>query len=228
MRLTLIGQSTVMMEFAGGPVLITDPWFKSFSFLRVVPAALRPDQIAACDAMLVSHKHVDHIDRAALHLAKRLGSIIVGPPGVARFARRRGFEGVRVVAPGDALEFEGTTIHATGAFHPVAKDAVGFVVEAERVVYFSGDTRLDPRLVEEVRSFGVEVALLQIASGRYLGKEDGMNMEAAAALAHLLEPAVVVPVHYQVRGKALDPRRFLEFVPPPLGLVLEPGRTVEV
>lgn len=223
MRLTLVGQSTVIIETADGLVLVTDPWFSSFGFLRGVPAAMGPRDIPACDLLLVSHNHVDHFDNAAVDFAIAKGAGVVGSRRAAKRARKRGCDSVWEVGPGDVVEHRGIKIHATSAYHPFAKDAVGFVVEAEKKLYFSGDTRREPSLVREVRGYGVDVALVQVACSTYFGKEDGMNLGEAAKFVDEVGARVAVPIHYQVRGKVLDPGLFLELVPPPRGLVLTPG-----
>lgn len=226
MRLTMVGQSTVIIETSGGLVLITDPWFSSFSFLRAVPAAMGPGDIPACDLLLASHNHVDHFDNAAVDFAIARGAGVIGSRRAAKRARKRGCARVWEVGPGDTVEYEGVKIHATSAYHPLAKDAVGFVVDAEKKLYFSGDTRRDKALVQEIKGFDVDVALVQVVCSTYFGKEDGMNLAEAAKFIEEIGARVAVPIHYQVRGKSLDPRAFLELVPPPRGLVLPPGRPV--
>jgi L-ascorbate metabolism protein UlaG (beta-lactamase superfamily) len=228
MRLTMVGQSTVIVELESGMVLLTDPWFESFVFMRGVPPAMGRADIPACDLLLVSHNHIDHFDNSAVRFATARGAGIIGSRRAAKRARKKGCPDVTEVAPGDVVERAGIKVRVTSAFHPLAKDAVGFIVEAEKSLYFSGDTRRTPVLAEEVGAFRIDVALVQVACSTYFGKEDGMNAREAAAFVQEIGAGLAVPIHYQVRGKVMDPGRFVELLPPGRGLALPPGVPVDV
>jgi len=149
MRLTLIGHMTVRIEL-DGIALLTDPWFGPRTWLerrlapRTLPPALSPEEITALDALLVSHHHIDHLDEPALMLARRLGCAVIGSQGAARQARRAGVRDVVPLRAGETTTLGPLTIHAVPAEHPLASDAVGFVVIGTHSVYFSGDTRWTP------------------------------------------------------------------------------------
>jgi len=228
LELTLVGQSTVLIKLDSGIVILTDPWFESYGFIRAVPIAMKPEEIPKCDLILASHKHIDHLDRAALRFAKERGTVFMGSRRAAKAAARARIEDVRAMKPGDHDEVRGVRIFATLAYHPLAKDAVGFVIEAERRLYFSGDTRYDDNLAKEIRAFNVNAGLLQVACSRYFGKDDGMNLHDAARLAIEADMPVAIPIHYQVKGKTLDPRRFLELLPPGRGKILVPGKPLKL
>jgi len=228
LRLTMVGQSTVIIELESGLVMITDPWFESFAFIRASLPALKPEDIPVVDLMLVSHKHIDHFDRAAIKLARARGAVIIGSRRAVESARRDRYDDCIEVKPGDEIEHEGIRIHATTAFHPFAKDAVGFIVEAEKTLYFCGDTRAERQLIEELKGFHLDVALVQIGCSTRLGKDDGMNLEEAARLVREIGPTIAIPIHYQVKGKVVDPEEFLKLVPPPLGLVLPMGEPIQL
>lgn len=228
LELTLIGQSTVLIKLDSGIVILTDPWFESYGFIRAVPIAMKPEEIPRCDLILASHKHIDHLDRAALRFARERGAVFIGSRRAAKAAAKAHIEDVRAVEPGDHEQFRGVKIFATLAYHPLAKDAVGFVIEAERRLYFSGDTRYDKNLALEVKAFSVNAGLLQIACSRYFGKDDGMNLHDAAKFAAEADIPVAIPIHYQVKGKTLDPRCFLELLPPNRAKILIPGQPLRI
>ncbi|MBI4831227.1 MAG: MBL fold metallo-hydrolase, partial [Candidatus Lindowbacteria bacterium] len=142
MKITAIGHSTFKLEI-GERVILTDPWFATSGVLyrlftkRIYPLAVKPEQINRCDAMLVSHNHIDHFDRAALALARRLGTLIAGPPSVVKRAKRNGIQNCQSLRPGEGFDFSGMRITAVPAYHPLAKDGIGFLVESEKRAYFS-------------------------------------------------------------------------------------------
>src|SRR6185436_6603113 len=59
-----VGHSTHLLSVAGARFL-TDPWFNDPAFgalSHTVAPAVRPEEIGALDAVLVSHDHADHAD----------------------------------------------------------------------------------------------------------------------------------------------------------------------
>ncbi len=223
MEITLVGQSTLLIEMSGLRML-TDPWWGRFEFLRGVPMSLDPDSIERLELMLVSHNHIDHWSKPAIMLARRLGTTVVGSEKAARRALTHRLTDVVAMKPGERQEFGGVTINAVPAFHPFAKDAVGFVVEGERTFYFSGDTRYDPEIVSALEGFELDAAMLQVACSTYpLVGKDGMDLESAARLAGEVKPALVIPIHYQVKGKVLEAAELAAWEPGVPVAVLEPG-----
>ena len=102
-RLTWIGHSTFLFQYSGWN-LLTDPVFSErcspFSFVgpkRAVPPALSLDQLPPINAVLVSHNHYDHLDKAsvsALHAQYGADIQWFVPSGVADWLRKLGVERV--------------------------------------------------------------------------------------------------------------------------------------
>jgi len=210
MWLSLIGHMAVLVEL-DGVAFLTDPWFGPCTWLerrlapRAVPPALPPEEITALDAMLVSHNHLDHLDEPALALARRLGCAIIGSQRATQRARRAGVREVIPLRAGEATTLGPLTIHAVPAEHPLAPDAVGFVVAGSHSIYFSGDTRWTPALQTALSPFPLDVALVQAACAHYpFFGDDGMSLAEAAALARALRPRWTVPLHLHCAGKWLD------------------------
>ena len=223
MELTLYGQSTVLIRMSEVSML-TDPWWGQFEFMRGVPIASNPELIEKLDLMLVSHNHIDHWSNPAIRLARKLGTTVVGSQKAVSRAEKHGLEDAVELKPGEEYEFGGIVINAVPAFHPFAKDAIGFVVEGEKTLYFSGDTRCTPELEEALGRFELDAALLQAACSNYpfIGK-DGMDLDSAARLAGAIKPKLVIPIHYQVRGKVLEPEELKAWSAPVPVAVLDPG-----
>ena len=222
MRLTLIGHMTVWIEL-DGVGLLTDPWFSPHGWLerrlapRAVPPALTPNELetfvsrrwATGDlqecALLLSHNHMDHLDSVSLEIARRQGWTAVGSVKAARRAGKAGVEPAIALRRNEQTTLGGLTILAIEAEHPLAGDAVGFVLTGSRSCYFSGDTRFTGSLAEDLKSFDLDVALLQAACAHYpiLG-DDGMSLGEAASLARSVRPLWTVPLHLHCAGKWLD------------------------
>jgi L-ascorbate metabolism protein UlaG (beta-lactamase superfamily) len=225
MEVSLIGQSTLLIRMSGISMM-TDPWWGQFEFIRAVPVSMDPEKIDNLDLMLVSHNHIDHWSDPAIKLAARLGSEIIGSKKAVERARKRGLKNLKALLPGESCEYKGLKILAVPADHPFAPDAIGFVVKGEQTFYFCGDTRYTPLIRKALTGIEIDVAFLQVACSNYpfIGK-DGMEIPDVIRFAEELKPKVVVPVHYQVKGKVLDSKTLRSIKLSAKLAVLEPGST---
>lgn len=211
MKTFAVGHATFRIETAAS-VIFTDPWFTTSGLRyhllsrRIYPLALSPDNIKKCDAMLVSHNHIDHFSHQAVALARKLGTMVIGPPSVVRLARRRGIDNCRALNPGEQFDFATLKITAVRALHPLARDAIGFLVQSEKTFYFSGDTRFDWSIVEALRDTHIDLAFLQVSCAfrPALNGADGMDVNYAEELAKAIRPTRVIPMHFDCVGKYLD------------------------
>ncbi|HUT52644.1 MAG TPA: MBL fold metallo-hydrolase [bacterium] len=233
MKILFIGHDTFRITLAGGTTLLTDPWFKNSPIWRKVAPALGPHQIGKIDYMLSSHNHLDHIDAPSLALAKEQGSVVIGSKRVARRALRSGISNTVALAPGEEENFPAFLVQATPAFHPLAKDAIGFLIRADgKQIYFSGDTRQGPALVKFIQQAGaIDIAFLQVECARYFGKDDGLDQDTAAELAISVQPRLVIPMHLHATfKKPADLSRFQQSLAAHNieSLIMKPGEQTEV
>jgi L-ascorbate metabolism protein UlaG (beta-lactamase superfamily) len=215
MKILFIGQDTFKITLKSGKTLLTDPWFKDSRLWRTVPPAFSPEQIGRIDYMLPSHNHLDHVDDPSLELAKKQDSIVIGSKKVAERAKKFGVRQVFALAPGDEKMFDNFSVKATPAFHPMARDAIGFLIRTDnRQIYFSGDTRPDPALTSFLKAAGkIDLAFLQASCARYFGKDDGLDLITSTDLALAIKPAIAVPMHFHTRfKKKSSPEQFAEIL----------------
>jgi L-ascorbate metabolism protein UlaG (beta-lactamase superfamily) len=195
-EITYVGHGSVLVSM-DGVVLFTDPVLRGrvAHLRRAVPPV---NELPVPDAVLVSHQHGDHLDPRSL---QRLGREIrlVAPPGATQYLRRRGFEDVTELRPGEEVAVGPVTVRATRADHGGSRRrgrsglAIGYLIEGTRRVYFAGDTDVFPEMAE----LGpVDVALLPIWGwGPTLGPGH-LDPSSAARAAALLSARVVVPIHW--------------------------------
>src|SRR5262245_42425143 len=108
-EITWVGHGSVLVAM-DGVTLLTDPVLRGrVAHLR--RAAPPVDELAAPDAVLVSHQHGDHLDPPSL---RRFGQDVplVAPPGAAGFLLRRRFTHVTELPPGERLEVGPVTVRA--------------------------------------------------------------------------------------------------------------------
>jgi L-ascorbate metabolism protein UlaG (beta-lactamase superfamily) len=197
-RLRWLGHSTVLIEL-DGVRLLTDPLLRRRVLHLRRAAALDLGGLSDLDAVLLSHVHYDHLDIPSL---RRLGGgiTIVAPRGAERLLRRRGFASVVEVAPGQETIVGSLAVRAVPAEHGSRRvlgartEALGYVVDGARRLYFSGDTDLFPGMADLLPA--TDVALLPIWGwGPSLGPGHLDPRSAAEALA-LIRPKTAVPIHW--------------------------------
>ena len=215
--LTWLGHSTVVID-VDGTRLVTDPVLRRRIFHLRRAAAVEPGALGALDGILVSHSHFDHLDVPSLSRLPRSLSVVC-PTGIGQLLRRRGFEQVHEVGPGEIVEVGGREVRATHAEHrtnrrPFAgrSAALGYVVEGSKNVYFAGDTEL----FDGMADLGpIDVALLPVSGWGPRMPAGHLEPRSAAEALLLLRPKVAVPVHWGTFrapfGPRLDDRAAREF-----------------
>jgi L-ascorbate metabolism protein UlaG (beta-lactamase superfamily) len=198
-RLTYIGHATVLVEMDGAR-LLTDPFLRGRLLWLARQRSRATDAGRPVDAVLLSHLHFDHCDLPSLRLLGR-EIPIVAPRGAGDFLRRQRFTAVSEIAPGEQVAVGPIRIQATPAVHdggrspfgPTA-DAIGFLIDGGRRIYFAGDTDLFPEMT--ALADHLDVALLPVWGwGPTLGPGHLDPARAARALT-LLRPRLAIPIHW--------------------------------
>jgi L-ascorbate metabolism protein UlaG (beta-lactamase superfamily) len=210
-RLTWVGHSTVLLD-VDGVRLLTDPVLRPrVLHLRRLGTALRLDEHGP-DLVLISHVHYDHLDLASLRLLGGSPRFVV-PRGAGSLLRRRGFDRIVEVEPGDEEQVRGITIRATHAEHDSRRGpfgtetpALGYLVSGSASTYFAGDTDLFPGMGSIADD--LDVALLPVAGWGPRLPPGHLNPRTAADALALLRPRIAVPIHwgtYRRLGLTRDP-----------------------
>jgi L-ascorbate metabolism protein UlaG (beta-lactamase superfamily) len=198
--ITYLGHASVLIE-TGGTRLLTDPLLRPrVAHLRRLGPLPSIPVLTAADAVLISHAHLDHLDLPSL---RRIAPSVpvVAPRGWSSLVRRSGHRDVREVGPGDRLAIGEVEIRVAPAQHPGRRlpfgrssQAVGYIVEKPRRVYFAGDTDL----FDGMRSLAadLDLALLPVSGWGPRLPAGHLDPRRAAHAAALLRPRVAVPIHW--------------------------------
>jgi L-ascorbate metabolism protein UlaG (beta-lactamase superfamily) len=204
-RITYVGHATVLVEL-DGTRLLTDPVLRA-AIGHIRRISRPPDPALTADAVLISHAHYDHLDVKSLKLLPK-GPLVVAPPGIARYVRRRTRHETLDAVEGERVHVGTIDVTVTEATHddrrmPIGQPlgAVGYIAEGRRRVYFAGDTDLFDGMSDLAGT--LDVALLPVWGWGPKVGEGHMDPERAARAAALLAPRVAVPIHW---GTLASPR----------------------
>jgi L-ascorbate metabolism protein UlaG (beta-lactamase superfamily) len=158
--------------------------------------------LAPVEVVTVSHLHLDHLDMASLRRVPEVATVLV-PRGGGSWLRRMGRSRVVELAAGDVVSFGGVAVRAVparhGGFRPPRgprADALGYVFEGSRTIYFAGDTGFFDAM-HQISPDGLDLALLPVAGwGLTLPLATHLDPLAAAHAARLLRARLTVPIHW--------------------------------
>lgn len=204
------GHSTLTLETDGVRIMF-DP------YLEESPTAqIGISDVQELDYILCTHGHFDHF-MDAIPLAKATGATLVSTFEIASFAAEQGVESTHGLGAGGGHDFPFGYVKMTPAMHggQVHGDdgrwsttPGGFLIrlnEGGKRLYNVGDSALI-RDFELLRG-DVDVALVPIGDNFTMGPED------AAKAVRMIQPSVVIPIHYDTWPLiAQDPEEFRALV----------------
>jgi L-ascorbate metabolism protein UlaG (beta-lactamase superfamily) len=228
--LTFVGTATTVLHL-GGFTLLTDPNFVrkgqrvhlgyGITSKRLTDPALGIGVLPPLDAVLLSHLHADHFDRVAKRDLPREPPVITTPHAAKRL-QRWGFGGAtglstwehwESVRNGERLRITSAPArHGPVGFHRLLPPVMGSVLDLERGgvrvlrVYITGDTLRVPALRAIRQRFpDIDVMITHLGGTKVLGVLVTMDGRQGSDLVELIEPATVVPVHYDDYGVFKSP-----------------------
>ena len=216
-----LGQSGFLVQWDGKHLLL-DPYLSDSltqkyantdkPHVRMTARVIAPERLNFIDVATSSHNHTDHLDAETLmplRCANPKLELVV-PEANRAFAAERlrvAPERLRGLDAGQSIELAGFQIHAVPAAHEqMERDKsgrciyLGYVVRfGQWTIYHSGDTVPFAGMVEALKPFKIDVALLPI-NGRSPERRVAGNLwgREAAALAKEIGARVVIPCHYDM------------------------------
>ncbi len=206
-----------------GTQLLIDPFLTGNDL-----ADVQADEVEA-DYILVSHGHGDHVgDTVAI--AQRTGATTISNFEIQSWLLAQGVQNAHPMHIGGGHDFPFGRVKLTIAHHgsmlpdgSYGGNPAGFLLTLEgKKIYHACDTGLfyDMKLIGEE---GLDVAILPIGDNFTMGPDDALKA------VKLLEPRVVIPIHYDTfEVIQQDPYAFaarVEKETPARCVVLKPGQS---
>ncbi|HVV88229.1 MAG TPA: MBL fold metallo-hydrolase, partial [Kofleriaceae bacterium] len=256
LRATWLGHSTVLLEVDGARVLTDPVWSERASPLRVAgprrfqPVPVAISELPPLDAIVLSHDHYDHLDRAAIVELARAGTPIVTSLGVGARLEAWGIPGEQVLELDwwEQVDVAGRELRLTAApSQHFSGRSLGdrnqtlwssFVIAGPRHrVFFSGDTGLTPVYGEVATRLGpFDLVMLEVGAFHPAWGDIHLGPDRALDALELLGGGRFLPIHWgtfnlglhdwdQPAERLLEvaPARDVELVMPRLGEVVEPA-----
>lgn len=222
-RLWWLGQSGFLVQFNSRLALL-DPYLSDSltvkyaetdkPHVRMTERVVAPERLAIVDVVSSSHNHTDHFDPDTLKplfVAKPALPLILPEANRGAGAFRIGLSlkapNLHGVRAGDVKAAGGFTFNGIPAAHnELEVDAagnhkfLGYILQfGPWRVYHAGDTKLYEGMVDWIRPFRVDVALLPINGDKPERKVAGnLDGREAAQLAKAIGAKLAIPMHYDM------------------------------
>lgn len=210
-----------------------DPFFGDGdppSFWRMIPVPMDASDATLCEAVLVTHEHLDHMHPPSYGpLVNDLGAPVYAPESAYTDPH---FEGdlripsdrKNLVEPGDSFEVGDLQIHARVSDDPDSSGSVSYVVEHDSGTFFNaGDSRYTDGFHDIGDEFDIDLGSLVFGSHSRIYWSDWWTDEDVSGetrytqmymtendvirSANALELDRLVPVHYDLwKGAQADPK----------------------
>ena len=182
LTMTFIGHGTLMFGL-GGKTIHVDPYGKLADYAKLPKA----------DAILITHDHADHLDRAAIAEIRTPATVVVMSPSCVGK-----LDGL-VMTNGESRTVLGIRVEAVAAYNVVNKRDNGqpfhprgagngyLLTFGDKRIYVAGDTENTPEM-QALR--GIDMAFLP------MNLPYTMTPEMVATAAKAFRPKVLYPYHY--------------------------------
>jgi len=195
-KLTWLGHATFRIETPGGKTVLVDPWVMGNP---MCPAAEK--DVKKVDVLLCTHGHGDHIGDA-VEIARKHNPVAVGIFELCAWLEKKGVKQIAPMNKGGTQsvgDIKVTMVHADHSCGILDQgqiiyggEACGYVIEFPNGVkiYHAGDTAVfgDMQIIREL--YAPEIAMLPI------GDHFTMGPREAAYACKLLQPKIVIPMHF--------------------------------
>lgn len=145
------------------------------------------------DIIFITHEHYDHFDPESISKIKNDNTIVVGPKSMEDIIGNIEFKDYIYLNPNEEIDIAGINIKTIPAynneknFHPRENNWLGYIISYNNILYYiAGDT--DKTKENEI----VKCDIAFVPIGGYYT----MDVNEATKLLEIMNPKVVIPIHY--------------------------------
>ncbi len=230
--LTFFGHAAFKITTKEGLKIWIDPWLDN----PMAPDNAR--EYMSADIILITHGHSDHMGNC-MEMVNSSATEIVAIHEIQQYLLAKGFPNVTGMNIGGSYHTKGINITMVPAIHSssiqegqelvYAGEAAGFIVALEDglKLYHAGDTALFGDMAIMSTLYNPSIAMLPIGDHYVMGPRE------AAYACKLLDPKVIIPMHYgtfpALTGTPQEFQRQLKAHHIDADLeVMKPGDTIEL
>lgn len=218
-----LGQAGLIIKNSSGELLAIDPYLSSAieranpetEFVRNFPPVLPPKALRVCNAVLISHFHDDHMDRATLEPLAAIAPelpIWLPSPDVhqLKVSNVRAAKTGKVITSGNFRILPIAAAHSSYQRDETGNDRfLGYFISCDTVsLWHSGDTLVTDELTEQMKLLKPTINVLPINGGDHARQTRGimpnMHFREAADLHFTLGSDLLLPCHYDMFSSNRD------------------------
>jgi L-ascorbate metabolism protein UlaG (beta-lactamase superfamily) len=218
-----IGHSTVLLRVDGFTIL-TDPVFGArigvgigpfvIGMKRLIAPAVGLAKLPVPDLILLSHAHMDHLDRPSLRKLENQATTVITAAGTSDLLRGKRYRSVHELRWDDSCQVGPAKVRAFEVKHWGARTRTdvhrgynGYLIEAGRYrIVFGGDTAYTDTFRKVRSSKPVDLAIMPIgAYDPWIHAH--CNPEQALEMANQAGAEFILPVHHQTFKLSSEPHR---------------------
>ena len=160
------------------------------------------------DIIFITHDHYDHFDIDSINNVKNDNTVVVAPASMRNDVDNISFKDYIYLNPYDEIKI-GNIIVSTvpsyninKSFHPKSNNWLGYIVTYNNIKYYiAGDTDK----TSDNEKVKCDIAFIPIG-GTYT-----MNVDEAVELVKIINPKVVLPIHYgSIVGNKNDGKKLID------------------
>jgi len=228
MRFKYYRHATFLLTIDSTQILV-DPMYMKKGHLPPIPSTLYlrknpledfPEpfpKLTEKDILLITHHHFDHFDkRAALEISKNIP--VISPHNGAKRLHKIGFKNTSPMLPGQESVLRDFCFHALPVKHSkrfeklLYKPGLGYVIQhSGRNIYISGDTILFEELMDRLKEYPLNMAILYGGGARIpvLGRHTLSHREILSMILDLC-PRQSAVIHLNALNHCREDRSTLQ------------------
>ncbi|WEG13312.1 MBL fold metallo-hydrolase [Pullulanibacillus sp. KACC 23026] len=198
-------------------------------FVREYEPPIPPEGLQGASGVLITHYHDDHLDLSTVKALKKASpdTVFAIPASHCSMVKEMDWESQKLI-PAKANEsfsiggFKVEPIPAAHTQYETDEEGnhfyLGYCITVNGIrVYDSGDTIVTDELIESVKAFKPDIAILPINGGDYFRTKRGvignMSGREAADFAAAINADMVLPVHYDMfPTNRENPAHFVDYL----------------